>query len=309
MQTKKNTVSLVLSSGGARGAAQIGVIETLEEHGYKIKNVSGSSIGAAVGGCYAAGHLSAYKNWLTSLDQFDVFKLMDFTISKQGMIKGERVFNVLQELIGDPLIEDLDIHYTATATDLRARQEVWFQQGKLLEAIRASVSIPSVIMPYYLQGRELVDGGVLNPLPIAPAQQVPADFLVVVNLNANIPYHPPQHYNVHQKEEATRINTLFNKFADRWQLFTNQRPKSNEETFSHLNLLTSSFNIMNMKVTELLLEKTQPDMIIPISVEACSTMEFYRSAEMIEAGKEAAEKAIQEFQSQRSRAAKNQKKG
>jgi NTE family protein len=292
MSDEKPTVSLVLSSGGARGNAQIGAIEVLEEEGYKIKAISGSSIGAAIGGCYAAGHLQDYKEWISSLNQFDVFKLMDFTISTQGLIKGQRVFNILEELIGNPLIEDLPIPFTAVATDLRQRQEVWFREGNLLKAIRASVSIPTLITPHYHDGREFIDGGVLNPLPIDAGNQADADYVIAVNLNADIPYQKPINYRNNKSGQETSITYLFNRFAERWQLFTNQKPQSREENFSYLNLISSTFNLMNIRMTEMILERSQPDLIIPVSGEACATMEFYRSAEMIEAGREATQKAL-----------------
>lgn len=296
MSEEKPTVSLVLSSGGARGNAQIGAIEVLEEKGYKIKAISGSSIGAAIGGCYAAGHLQAYKEWVSSLTQFDVFKLMDFTISTQGLIKGERVFKILEELIGNPLIEDLPVAFTAVATDLRQRKEVWFREGNLLEAIRASVSIPTIITPHYYDGREFIDGGVLNPLPIDAGEQVDADYVVVVNLNADISYQKPEDYRNNESGEETNITYLFNRFAERWQLFTNQKPQTREENFSYLNLISSSFNLMNIRMTKMILERSKPDLVIPISGEACATMEFYRSAEMIEVGRKATKNALASLQ-------------
>ncbi len=191
--SESQTVALVLGSGGARGYAHIGVIEVLQEQGYNIVAISGASMGALIGGMYAAGKLRAYKDWVTGLDQFQLLRLLDFSLGSPGAIRGEKVFGVVQEMLGDTRIEDLEIPFTAVATDLLAHQEVWFQEGVLHEAVRASTAIPSVITPVMLHGRVLVDGGLLNPLPIIPTVAAHADIILAVNLSgtdkryANLP--------------------------------------------------------------------------------------------------------------------------
>ncbi|WP_077531263.1 patatin-like phospholipase family protein [Vreelandella utahensis] len=179
------TVALVLGSGGARGYAHIGVIEVLREQGYNIVAISGASMGALIGGMYAAGKLQAYKDWVTGLDQLQLLRLLDFSLGSPGAIRGEKVFGVVQEMLGDLCIEDLQIPFTAVATDLLAHQEVWFQEGPLHQAVRASTAIPSVITPVMLHGRVLVDGGLLNPLPIIPTVASHADMIMAVNLSGN----------------------------------------------------------------------------------------------------------------------------
>src|SRR5690554_2107852 len=151
-------VALTLGSGGARGYAHIGAIEVLNERGYDIIAISGCSMGALIGGIYAAGKLKEYKDWVTGLGQFDVIKLLDLTFSSIGAIRGEKVFSIVREILGDTRIEDLPIPFTAVATDLLAHKEIWFQEGPLDKAIRASIAIPRVVTPLVLDGRVLVDG-------------------------------------------------------------------------------------------------------------------------------------------------------
>jgi len=178
------TVSLVLGSGGARGYAHIGAIEELVAQGYDIRSVAGSSMGALVGGVYAAGKLDAYRDWVKPLQRFDVLRLLDWTFSGGGLIKGDRIIDKLHDLIGDMCIEDLPITYTAVAVDLLAQREVWFSRGSLFDAIRASIAIPTVLRPHHYQGRTLVDGGLLNPVPITPTLRDLTDCTIAVDINA-----------------------------------------------------------------------------------------------------------------------------
>lgn len=177
------TVALTLGSGGARGYAHIGAIEILCERGYEIVAISGCSMGALIGGVYATGKMNDYKDWVTGLGQFGLLKLLDVTFSSVGAIRGEKIFSVVREMIGDTRIEDLPIAYTAVATDLLGHREIWFQEGPLDQAIRASVAIPGVVTPLVLNGRVLVDGAVLNPLPIIPTISSHADLVVAVNVS------------------------------------------------------------------------------------------------------------------------------
>ncbi len=179
----KKTVALTLGSGGARGYAHIGAIEVLVERGYEIIAISGCSMGALIGGMYAAGKMKDYKDWVTGLGQFDVLKLLDVTFNSVGAIRGEKVFSVVRDLLQDIRIESLPIAYTAVATDLLAHKEIWFQEGPLDQAIRASIAIPSVITPLIHNGRVLVDGALLNPLPIIPTISSHADLVFAVNLS------------------------------------------------------------------------------------------------------------------------------
>jgi NTE family protein len=179
----KKRVALVLGSGGARGYAHIGVIEEIERRGYDIACIAGCSMGAVVGGIYAAGQLDAYRRWIESLDYLDVLRLVDVSF-KLGAIRGEKVFGQIRKIVGEVNIEDLRIPYTAVATDLTNQQEIWFQEGCLHQAMRASAAIPSLFTPVVQGNRTLVDGGLLNPLPIVPVVSSHCDLIIAVNLNA-----------------------------------------------------------------------------------------------------------------------------
>jgi NTE family protein len=180
-------VALALGSGGARGYAHIGVIQVLEERGYEIVSVAGSSMGAAVGGLYAAGVLPQYTEWVRTLTQRDVVRLLDPRIKAPGAIRAEKIMQRVSELLGGARIEDLPIAYTAVATDLIARREVWFQNGPVDVAIRASIALPSFITPVMLNGRLLADGGLLNPVPLAPTAAARADLTIAVALSGEAP--------------------------------------------------------------------------------------------------------------------------
>jgi len=172
----------VLGSGGARGYAHIGAIQVLTERGFDIVTVAGSSMGALVGGLYAAGKLDEYVDWVLTLGQLDVVRLLDVSLSAPGAIRAAKVVGRVREILDGARIEDLPIPYTAVATDLGARREVWFQEGLVDVAIRASIAIPGVITPVMLNGRLLADGGILNPIPIAPTASVQADRTVAISL-------------------------------------------------------------------------------------------------------------------------------
>jgi NTE family protein len=176
-------VALVLGAGGARGYAHIGVIEEIERRGYDIACIAGCSMGAVVGGIYAAGKLPEYRRWIESLDYLDVLRLVDVSF-RLGAIRGEKVFGQIRQIVGEINIEDLRIPYTAVATDLTHQQEIWFQEGDLHQAMRASAAIPSLFTPVMQGNRVLVDGGLLNPLPIVPVVSSHCDLIMAVNLNS-----------------------------------------------------------------------------------------------------------------------------
>ncbi|MGE7992926.1 patatin-like phospholipase family protein [Pseudomonas sp. NPDC089554] len=176
-------VALVLGSGGARGYAHIGVIEEVERRGYEIACIAGCSMGAVIGGIYAAGKLDEYKHWIESLDYLDVLRLVDVSF-RLGAIRGDKVFGQIRKIVGEMNIEQLRIPYTAVAADLTNQQEIWFQEGCLHQAMRASAAIPSLFTPVMQGNRMLVDGGILNPLPIVPVVSSHCDLIIAVNLNA-----------------------------------------------------------------------------------------------------------------------------
>lgn len=197
-------IALVLGSGGARGYAHIGVIEELEARGYEIACIAGCSMGAVVGGIYAAGRLNEYRDWTQSLDYLDVLRLLDVSF-RLGAIRGEKVFGKIREMVGEINIEELSIPFTAVATDLTNQQEIWFQEGCLHQAMRASAAIPSLFTPVIQGRRMLVDGSLLNPLPIIPVVSAHCDLIVAVNLNSA----HQQHYELPIIERAPALKGRF----------------------------------------------------------------------------------------------------
>ncbi|HWY00824.1 MAG TPA: patatin-like phospholipase family protein [Mycobacterium sp.] len=178
-------VALALGSGGARGYAHIGVIEVLAERGYDIVGIAGSSMGAMIGGLQAAGRLDEFADWAKSLTQRTILRLLDFSISAAGVMRAEKILDTVRDILGPITIEQLPIPYTAVATDLLTGKSVWFQRGPLDEAIRASIAIPGVIAPHAIDGRLLADGGILDPLPMAPIAAVNADLTIAVSLTGS----------------------------------------------------------------------------------------------------------------------------
>lgn len=283
------SVALVLSSGGARGVAHIGVIKELLGRGYEISAISGSSMGAVVGAVYAKGQLDAYEKWLCDLDRLGVFKLLDFTLSMQGFVRGEKVFREMRRFIDDCNIEDLEIPFTAVAADLINRKEVVFDKGSLYDALRASAAVPSVLTPYIMDDAEIVDGGVLNPIPIRYVKRAPNDVLVISDANAPIPYKMPKAFDKPDKQNF--YSKKLNEFLSQWNaLFPkNKAPK---KRLSYFEVIAKSVDLMQDKIAEGIIKENKPDILVQISREAASTFEFYRAEELIEAGRIAAKNTL-----------------
>lgn len=285
--TKK--AALVLSSGGARGFAHIGAIRVLLDYGFEITSVAGTSMGALVGGIFAAGRLDVYTKWMATLDKKSMLSLVDFTISPEGIIKGHKVLEEMQEMIPDMNIEDLPIPYTAVATDIHNRSERVFDTGSLYEAIRASISIPGVFTPVKSDGMVLVDGGVVNPLPLNRVKRTPGDILIAVDVNGPSPTPRSQtapsnrtHKNNHELKllELMRLGNV------------NFLHRKKEEQYNYYQLLNLSVRMMLQRITELTLQLYPPDLLIRIPMNAFGTYHFYKSAEIISAGEKAALKAL-----------------
>lgn len=277
-------VSLVLGSGGARGYAHIGVIEELERRGYEIASISGASMGALIGGLYASGGLEAYKKWVLELDALDVAGLLDFSFAKGGIIEGEKVFEKMAEMIGTRRIEELPIKFTAVATDIVRKKEVWFQRGDLLEAIRASIAIPSIFTPVRIGAMVLVDGGALNPLPVAPTQSDLTDLTIAVNLYGQS---PKPSYRGEEGEQRRRESIE----AAVKELFSKSR-KAQEYTM--FDILDKTFDTMQDALTRYRIGGYPPDLMIDISMHVCDTFDFHKAAEVIEAGRAAARMRLDE---------------
>jgi NTE family protein len=280
METEKKNVALVLSGGGARGMAHIGIIEELQKSGYCITSVAGTSIGSLIAGVYASGKLKEFKVWITQIGKYDIFKLMDFAISKKGFIKGERVFSKLHDFLLDTNIENLVIPYAAIAVDIKNHQEIIFRSGNLIEAIRASVSIPTVLKPQSFNGIDLVDGGVFNPLPLDCVVRTANDILVAVDLNSGISYQRPKLPKMPVGHESSYLKAKA-MINEKWSKFHKEEIKD----IGFFDLVTESIYTMQMKLTQYSLEKYKPDILIEISRDACELFGFHRSEEMIEYGR------------------------
>ena len=236
---KRRRVALVLAGGGARGVAHIGAIEELERLGFEITSVAGTSMGALVGGFYAAGHLEAFKAWLCALDRYKVFGLVDFALSTECLVKGDRVIR---------------IPFAAVAADLLTGREVVFDSGGLYDAIRASISIPSIFRPVRRDGMVLIDGGIVNPLPLNRVHRERGDLLVAVDVSAPFGGDPAQRAKI---------------------------------SLNHYKLLSTSSQIMQQHIVELMCRLYRPDLLIEIPADSFGLFEFYRSGELVEAGRRA----------------------
>jgi len=283
-------ISLVLSGGGARGIAHIGVIEELEKQGFNIHSIAGTSMGSLVGGIYAAGKLKIFKEWILNLDKLDVFNLIDFTLINNGLIKGDKVFNELKEFIPEINIQDLNINYLAIAADLTNRQEIVFNEGNLLKAIRASISIPSILTPVKKDKAILVDGGVINNIPINHAKRIDNDILIAVNVNADIPL--PEKKKNEEEDEQSFYQSLIKKFNNSlYKLLPNDK----RNDLSHFDIMNDSFEIMRDELVKLSLKINPPDILIETPRDICSIYDFYKADKLIEMGQKATIQSMKNY--------------
>ncbi len=279
----KQNVALVLGSGGARGTAHIGVIRELIEQGFEISSIAGTSMGALVGGVYAAGKLDEYEKWLCSLSKVDMFNLVDFTLSTKGIIKADRVLREIQKFIPDQKIEDLQIKFAAVATDIKKGKEVVITEGSLFEAIRSSISIPMVITPVRKNETLFVDGGVLNPVPTNRVFRQDGDILIAVNVNGQIPYKKPASDN---SENQGYFEQLTNgKLSAFQKKLTMLIPVTKKESTGYFNLIVNTSSLMLSKIAELTLQIDPPDVLVEISRYACGAFDFYKANELIKVGR------------------------
>ncbi len=284
MSAKKQTISLVLGSGGARGHAHIGVIRAIEERGLEIVNIAGTSMGAVIGGIYAAGKLDTYVDWAYRLDKSDVVKLLDFSFTWTSIFKGERIIEVLRELVGDRQIEDLEKGFTAVATALDEQREVWLNDGSLFGAIRASTAVPGVFAPVELNGRTLVDGGLVNPIPIAPTLNDSTDMTIAVNLSSF-----EDDYRPEKKEKTPVESQREDGYRQKISRFINNVLESDDSKPSPpdvADLLVKSIDVMQGSIARLKLAAYAPDLTINIPRNAATFFEFHRAEEMAALGYE-----------------------
>lgn len=310
---RRNTIALSLGGGGARGYAHIGVIRQLEKQHYKITAIAGTSMGAVIGGLYAAGKLDEFEAWAKKLTRLDVLGLMDFSIGKAGAIKAERIFAVIENLLGDTRIEDLPIPFTAVASDLLKNTEVLFRSGPLTLALRASVAIPGVITPVMIDGRLLADGGIVNPVPVSPLKGAKARRVIAVDLAqgrvvnpfekeisehflkralvetmeaskqkvADVASSPKSRKLAKQLGVDTRIQQIVRPPAETpLEKILNDVPKA----ITSADVISLSVQTMQQKLASIEFSKYKPNLVIGVPIDACGMMEFDKAKKMISLG-------------------------
>jgi len=285
----KKPVSLVLSSGGSKGLAHIGVINELEKQGFQITSVSGSSIGSVIGGIYAMGKLPEYTNWAKTMNQKAIWGLMDFTVSTNGLLKGEKVIDKMRTFIPDMPIEQMNIPFAAVATDILDEKEVVFRSGSFYEAIRASVAIPTIITPVKYKDTILVDGGVLNPVPIEHVTRSNNDILIVVNLYGERK-DKIEKINIieHKNQTSTKLENLVKNIS---KLISSGDRKS----LGYFSLVNASTLAMVHKLAQQNIKIHKPDILINIPYDSSKTFDFHKAEKLIEIGENAASKEISNY--------------
>ena len=276
-------VALVLSSGGARGLAHIGAIEELEAQGYRITSIAGCSMGALIGGVYAAGKLPEFREWMKTVDKKKMLELTDFSLSLNHIVKGTRIIKAIMEFVPDVLIEDLPIPYCAVATDWISGHEVVIDKGSLFEAIRASISLPSFYEPVRRDGMILIDGGVVNPIPMNRVKRHDGDLLVGVDVSGH-DYKAQWEKQQRQTEIQKHDKSLKAKLLD---MIT---PDNIE--FNYYTLLSRTSSIMIRQNSILMAQLTKPDILIDIQMSRYGSFDYDKSERLIAIGHNKTKQAI-----------------
>ena len=310
-------VALALGSGGARGYAHIGVIDELHDRGYQIVGIAGSSMGALVGGLQAAERLDEFAEWARSLTQRAILRLLDPSITAAGVLRAEKILDAVRDILGAATIEQLPIPYTAVATDLLAGKSVWLQRGPVDEAIRASIAIPGVIAPHVIDGRLLADGGILDPLPMAPIAAVNADLTIAVSLSGSetIGDHEPEPRpttewlnrmlsSTSALLDSPTARAVLNRFgasisdgpedpADP------EDPESEVPKLGGFEVMNRTIDIAQAALARHTLAAYPPDLLIEVPRSACRGLEFHCAAEVIDIGRTLAARALDNIDSPR----------
>lgn len=286
---KTKNVALALSSGGARGLAHIGAIEELEAQGYHISSIAGCSMGALIGGVYAAGKLNEFREWMKTIDRKKMLGLIDFSLSFNHIVKGTRIIEAIMEFVPDVNIEDLPIPYCAVATDLKAGREVLFRKGSLFKAIRASISLPSFYEPVMLNDMILIDGGIINPLPLNRVKRQTGDILVGVDVSGHD--YKAQWDELHRLTEMQKsVKSLKTKILD-------MLIPDNIE-FNYYTVLSRASSLMIRQNSILMAQLTKPDVLIDIQMNRYGTFDFDKSEKLIAIGKQKATAAISKYENE-----------
>ena len=276
-------IALALSSGGARGLAHIGVIEELESQGYRIASIAGCSMGALIGGVYAAGKLEEFREWMKTVDKKKMLELTDFSLSLNHIVKGTRIIKAIMEFVPDVLIEDLPIPYCAVATDWVSGREVVIDKGSLFEAIRASISLPTFYEPVRRDGMILIDGGVVNPIPMNRVKRHEGDLLVAVDVSGH-DYKAQWEKTIKLTERQKHDKSLKAKLLD-------MIIPDNIE-FNYYTLLSRTSSIMIRQNSLLMAQLTKPDILIDIQMSRYGSFDYDKSERLITIGRNKARKAL-----------------
>lgn len=300
----RKKVGLALGSGSARGWAHIGVIRALNEAGIKAKFVAGTSIGAFVGAFYASGRMKNIEDFTSLLTKRQVFTMLDLVFPRSGLLDGDKVSEFFAEQIGPKMMEDLEIPFSTVSTDLDSGEEVVISRGDILDAVRASLSIPGVFTPVMLNGRMLVDGGLTNPVPVDVVREMGADFVIAVDVNSSIFSNNAKDEVAKERSAVTwskRSETFgaVKLFEDKIRKFAQEKESSlfkgwrkKEKLPGILDVISTSMNIIEVQLTRMRLAIDPPDMLITPDVGDIGFAEFHRAYEAMEAGYRAAEKAL-----------------
>ena len=303
---KKKTIALVLGSGGARGLAHIGAIEELEARGYQITSIAGCSMGAMIAGMYAAGRLQEAKQWFLEVDKQKIIKMVDISLSFNSLVKGERVIEELKQVVPDRQIEDLPIPCTIVSADLISADEVVFRSGSLFDAIRASISIPLFFQPIQKGMQLLIDGGILNPLPLNHVQRHEGDLLVAMNISGkdHLPVKQPEKSYLLKAAEAIEQSgiKLSVSLLQNWKkrLEQSQEEENNDlhDSVNYFSLVDRMSDMQIQQNTHLMLQLTPPDILATMPQYAYTTFDFDRAEEIIEAGRLLMRQAIDHYEKQ-----------
>lgn len=276
-------VALVLSSGGARGLAHIGAIEELEAHGFRITSIAGCSMGALIGGVFAAGKLKEFREWMKTVDRRKMLELTDFSLSINHIAKGSRILEAIMEFVPDMPIEDLPIPYCAVATDLKAGREVVFNKGSLFDAIRASISLPSFYEPVHRDGMILIDGGVTNPIPLNRVARHEGDILVGVDVSGH-DYQKQSEIHQELAEKRKRSTSLS-------QQILNKLIPDNIE-FNYYTMLSRVSSLMIRQNSILMAQLMKPDVLVDIQMSRYGGFDYDKSEKLIAIGRQKTQQAL-----------------
>jgi len=287
---RNEPVALVLGAGGARGLAQIGVLEALQARGLDIVTVAGSSSGALVGGVFAAGKLTPFRERLEAMGRGEFLRLLDPVVGGPGLLHGDQLVDAMREVVGDPLIESLPIQFTAVAVDLQRQREVWLRRGSLWDAIRASFAVPGLFTPHVVHGRELVDGGLLAPLPIAATRLSDAHRLIAVDMHG-WPQRPPgKPADASAAPAPDSIGGRFGQWVER--RLGGDGGGEGGSGIGLSELMARSLDTMQAQIARVQLALDPPELVIRIPRDACLFYEFWRAKELIAIGRREADKAL-----------------